>query len=84
MITYMVPFLVKHKRGNGPTGVGTVAGLTMDTNGGSADTELILSAGGSARRRRHLVVVMEEEVTGVFDGEQPANGVPYIPSQLGQ
>ena len=56
--TYAVLFLVEHERGNGLTGIGTVAGLTVNMNGSSANTELVLSARDGTRRRRHLIVVM--------------------------
>ena len=51
--TYTVFLFIEHEGSNGSTGVGTVAGLTMDTNGGLADTKMVDSAGDSMRRRRH-------------------------------
>ena len=82
--TYTVFLLVVHKWSNGPTSVGAVTGLTTDTNSGTTNTEVVDSARDSTRRRRHCMVVMQEGITKAVDGERPANGVPYIPSQLGQ
>ena len=45
MVTYTVPFLVEHKRGDSPTGIGMVTGLTVDTDGSSTDAKLVLGAG---------------------------------------
>ena len=85
--TYAMVLLVKHKRGNGATGVGMVTGLTADTNSGAAPAVLVLGSRDGASGHRHGRVSggsVEVEITGVVDGEQPANGVPYIPSRLGQ
>ena len=81
---YTVLLLVKHKRSNSPTSIGMITSLAMNSNGSLANTKLVLGAGNGARRGRYLVAVVEVEITEVVDGEQPANGVPYIPSQLGQ
>ena len=56
--TYSVLFFVKHEGGNGPTGVGTGPGLTMDSNSGAADAKMINGAGDSMRRGGHCVIVM--------------------------
>ena len=56
--TYVVLLLVKHKRSYGPTGVGMVASLTMDTNGGMANAEMINSTRDSVRRGKHHMAVM--------------------------
>ena len=61
-----------------------ITSLTADMNGGLANSILVLSSGDGAGRGRHLVVVIRGEITEVVDGEQPANGVPYILSWLGQ
>ena len=82
--TYTVLLFVVHKRGNGATGVGTITCLTMNVNGGTTDAEMVDGAGDGTRRGRHCIAVMREEITKEVDGEQPANGVPYIPSRLGQ
>ena len=50
---YSVPFLIKHEGSDGVAGVGTVAGLTMNLDGSTSDTELILGAGNGMRRGRH-------------------------------
>ena len=47
--TYSVSFLVEHKRGNGPTSVGTVTGLATNTDCSTADAELVLGTGDSVR-----------------------------------
>ena len=48
------------KRGDGPALVGANTSLTTDTNGGTANAEMVNSAGDSTRRRRHdTTVVME-------------------------
>ena len=51
--TYTVSFLVKHEGGDGVTGVSTVTGLTVNSDGGTAPAVLILGAGNGAGRRRH-------------------------------
>ena len=51
--TYMVFFLVKHERGNGPSSISTVTGLTTNMNGSAANAKLVLGAGNSAGRGRH-------------------------------
>ena len=51
----MVLFLIKHEWGYGPTGIGTIASLTMDTNSSAANAELVNGAGDSTRRRGHCV-----------------------------
>ena len=53
MVTYTVSFLVEHEWGNGVAGVGMVTGLTANTNGSLANTELVLGARDSTGRRRH-------------------------------
>ena len=81
----MISLFIEHEGSNGTTGVGTITGLTTDTDGSSADTELVLGAGDSTGRRRHQSeAVLWVDITEEVDGEQPANGVPYIPSRLGQ
>ena len=80
----MVCLLVVHKGSNGPTSVGMTAGLTANMNSGLTNTKLVNGTRDSARRGRHCVAVMRQEITRVVDGERPANGVPYIPSWLGQ
>ena len=40
--TYSVLLFVEHKRGNGPTGIGTSTSLTTDTDCGTASAILIL------------------------------------------
>ena len=61
-----------------------VAGLTTDTDSSTADAEMVDGARDSMRRGRHQMVMMRVGITKVVDGERPANGVPYIPSWLGQ
>ena len=51
--TYMVTLFVEHEWGDGPPGVGSVAGLTTDTDSGAAPTVLILGAGDGTSGRRH-------------------------------
>ena len=82
--TYLVLLLIVHEGSNGVAGVGTITGLTTNTNGGSTNAEMINGAGDSTRRGRHCIAGDVKEITEVVDGEQPANGVPYIPSRLGQ
>ena len=54
----MVSLLIEHKRSYGPTGIGAVAGLATNTNGGTANAKMVDSAGDGARRGGHLVAVM--------------------------
>ena len=54
--TYTIPFLVEHKRGNGPTSVGAVTGLTADTDSGMAPSKLILSSGDGMSGHRHIEI----------------------------
>ena len=61
--TYMVTLFVKHKGGNGPTGIGTITGLTTDMDSGVAPAVLVLSSGDGTSRHRH------NEVSGSGDGE---------------
>ena len=59
----------------------------MDTNGSAAPAVLILGTGDGASGHRHYGLsgrVEEVEITEVVDGERLTNGVPYIPSWLGQ
>ena len=51
--TYTILLFIKHKGGNGPTSVGTVPGLTANSDSGMANPVLVLSAGDSTRRGRH-------------------------------
>ena len=53
MDTHSVLLLVEHEGSNGPTGVSTITGLTMNMDGSTANAVLVLGAGDSARRRRH-------------------------------
>ena len=50
---YMIFLLVEHEGRDGPTSIGTVAGLTIDLNGSTTDTEMVDGAGDGMRRRRH-------------------------------
>ena len=81
----MVLLLVEHKRSNGLTLVGTGPSLSTNTDSGTANTKVVGSTRNGAEGRRHLIgVVMGGRITKEVDGGQPANGVPYIPSQSGQ
>ena len=80
----MIFHFIKHEGGNSVASIGTIASLTADLNDGLASAVLILGAGNGMRRGRHWVAVIGVEITEVVDGERPANGVPYIPSRLGQ
>ena len=51
--TYAVFLLVIHKRGDGPTSIGTITSLTTDANSSTANAKVIDSAGDGAGRRRH-------------------------------
>ena len=86
--TYAISFLIKHEGSDGPPCIGAVTGLTADTNSGAAPAVLVLSSWNGASRHRHGVRVSggskEVEITEVVDGERLTNGVPYIPSRLGQ
>ena len=53
MVTYTIPFLVEHKRGDGPASISTVASLTTNMDGSLTNAELVLGAGDSAGGRRH-------------------------------
>ena len=53
MRTYTILLLIIHERSNGPTGVGTITGLTTNTDGGMADAKVIDGTRDSAGRRRH-------------------------------
>ena len=62
-------------------------GLTTDVDSGVAPAVLILSSRDATSGHQHSRISggqEEVEVTEVVDGERPANGVPYIPSRLGQ
>ena len=83
--TYAVLLLVVHEGSNGLTLIGTGPSLSTNADGSMANAKMIGSTGNSVERRRHLVKrLMMWEITGVVDGEQPANGVSYIYTQLGQ
>ena len=85
--TYSITFLVKHERSNSPPGVGAIAGLATDTDSSMAPAILILGPWNGMSGHWHDRVSggsMEVGITEVVDGEQPANGVPYIPSRLGR
>ena len=56
--TYTVFLFIEHEGGYGPTSVHMIAGLTMDTDSGMANAEMIDSARDSTGRRRHLMEVM--------------------------
>ena len=56
----MIFLLVEHKRSNGPTLIGAGPGLSMNTDGGAANAELIGSARDGTEGRRHFVGVMRE------------------------
>ena len=49
----MIFLLIEHKRSYGPTGIGTITGLTVDMNSGTANAEMVNSTGDGARRRGH-------------------------------
>ena len=51
--TYSIFLFIKHEGGDGPTGIGTSAGLTTDTNSGAAPAVLILGAGNGASGHGH-------------------------------
>ena len=51
--TYTISLLIEHKGSNSPPSIGTVTGLTMDTDGSMAPTILILSSGNGASGRWH-------------------------------
>ena len=53
--TYTVFLLVEHKRSNGPTGIGMVAGLAADTNSSMADAKMVDGTRDSTRRGRHCI-----------------------------
>ena len=57
--TYTVLLFIEHERSNGTTGVGAVTGLTLDTNGSTTNTKLVLGTGDSMRRGRHCIGVMK-------------------------
>ena len=50
---YSVFLFIEHEGGNSVTGVGTIASLTMDTNGGPTNAEVVDGARDGTRRRRH-------------------------------
>ena len=75
---YTVSFLVEHEGSNGPPGVGTVTGLSTNTDGGTTPTELILSSRDGTRRHRHGRVSggsVEMGITEVVDG---GNNQPMV------
>ena len=49
----MVFLLIKHKRSNGPAGIGVVASLATNSNGGTANTKMVNGAGDGMRGGRH-------------------------------
>ena len=49
----MVFLFIEHEGGDGPTGIGVVAGLTTDSNSGVPNAELVLGARDGTRRGRH-------------------------------
>ena len=51
--TYMVCLFIEHEGSNGPASIGTITSLTTNTNGSTANAELVDSAGDSMSRRRH-------------------------------
>ena len=51
--TYTILLFVKHKGSDGPTGIGTIPGLTANLHSGMADPVLVLGAGDGMRRGRH-------------------------------
>ena len=59
-------------------------GLTADMNSGVANAEMVGGSWDRTEGGRHQIGVVIGELTGAVDGERPANGVPYIPSRLGQ
>ena len=85
--TYTISFLIEHEGSDGPPGVGMVTGLTSNADSGLAPAVLILSSRNGTSGHQHGRVSggsREVGITEVVDGERPANGVPYIPSRLGQ
>ena len=51
--TYTVTFFIEHEGGDGPPGVGAVAGLTADSDSSAAPAVLILGSGDGASGHRH-------------------------------
>ena len=86
--TYTISFLVKHEGSDGPPGIGSVPSLPTNADSGSTPAVLILGPGNGTSGHWHDRVSgsrKEVEITEVVNGgERPANGVPYIPSRLGQ
>ena len=58
--TYTILLLIVQKRSYDPTSVGTIAGLTTDTDSGTTNAKMVNGAGDSVRRRRHCKI--DEEV----------------------
>ena len=51
--TYTVTLFIEHEGSDGPPGVGTVAGLTTNSNGGTAPAVLVLSTRNGTSRHWH-------------------------------
>ena len=60
--TYVVFFLIEHERGDSPTGVGAITGLTANMDSGTAPAILILCTGDSVSRHWHDGEVMERRI----------------------
>ena len=77
-----VLLFIEHKGSDGPTSVGTITSLAMNTDSSLTNTKLVLGARNGMRRGRHLVVVMEVEITKVVDGgnNQPMVFLISLPS----
>ena len=64
---YSILLFIEHKGSNGPASIGTVTSLATNTNSGTANAEIVDSAGDGTRRGRHCVEVMKLEITKVVN-----------------
>ena len=55
---YSVLLFVVHEGSNGSAGVSAITGLTVNTNSGTTNAEMVDGAGDSTRRGRHCMTVM--------------------------
>ena len=62
--TYMILFLVKHKRCDSPTSVSAGPSLTTDMNGSAAPAVLVLSTRDGASRHWHDEVSRRKRANG--------------------
>ena len=79
----MVLLFIVHEGSNGAALISMESSLSTDVDGSMANPKIVGGTRDSAEGRRHLSKCDGKEITGVVDGELLANGVPYIPLQLG-